>query len=144
MTNRGSSSRFKKRGDLVSLGPPRDDYSMSALQVSYRIDHSITVGDLLKDACNYWGSRSQLVAETPLGKGRWEASHLGWTISQDDFPPCFSQIFPSRVGRFQPCSAIPEDGCFLNRMCQERQLDTVMNVPSGKLTQLWNITSLYR
>lgn len=27
-----------------------DDY-----KVSYRIDHSITVGDLLKDACNYWG-----------------------------------------------------------------------------------------
>ena len=35
---------------------------MSARQVSYRIDHTITVGDLLKDTCNYWGPWSQLVA----------------------------------------------------------------------------------
>jgi hypothetical protein len=61
-------SRFTKRGDLVSLGPHEMIRDVLA-QVSYRIDHSITVGDLLKDACNYWGSWSQLVAET-LGKGR--------------------------------------------------------------------------
>lgn len=42
---------------------------MSTRQVSYRIDHTITVGDLLKDACNYWGSWSQLVAENSAGKG---------------------------------------------------------------------------
>lgn len=40
---------------LVSYVNFSGDKKDEDYKVSYRIDHSITVADLLKDACNYWG-----------------------------------------------------------------------------------------
>lgn len=54
--------------DMSSLDLSWTD-SVTSCQVSYRIDHSITVGDLLKDACNYWGHLGWVAAST--GRTSW-------------------------------------------------------------------------